>query len=226
MPSCGERYAYRPCVGPCSPRHGTAGWWCGVVPTRRAGASPAGPPSPTFPYVRRADDACARVLARSAQIRLAGLARLCISALVLLETYGEPTLVSRRSLKRVQTRDRVLGQQCIIRQNDKPVLGHAHAKLRQGGHWSGSTVTALSPESGTQFLGPTAGRPGPSIDGRARTTKTAAKSLSAWPCRQWPGVSDLRHTFCTLRESNPRPLSASARIARDSRAILARPWVV
>ena len=58
-PSCGERFAHR-CLREClrgcaygrwprSPQHGAAGRRCGVVPTRRAGAPPAGPPIPTHP---------------------------------------------------------------------------------------------------------------------------------------------------------------------------------
>ena len=44
-------------VSPRAPRHGAVDRRCGVIPTRRAGASPPRPPTHTFPYGRRADDA-------------------------------------------------------------------------------------------------------------------------------------------------------------------------
>ena len=50
---------------PRSPQHGAVSRRCGVVPTRRAGAPPAGPPTPTYHPLyscgRLADAACARV---------------------------------------------------------------------------------------------------------------------------------------------------------------------
>ena len=50
---------------PRSPQHGAVSRRCGVVPTRRAGAPPAGPPTPTnhplYSCGRLADAACARV---------------------------------------------------------------------------------------------------------------------------------------------------------------------